>query len=122
MVVKDALLAVIERNRGAHRQIFIEALEGYRKQAIELLEEQIGRAKSGKNFKVQFQLVQPMDHTRDYDRIIGMLKMNTGGYVELSEDDYRAYVMDDWAWKNQFLATNSRYSQTALSGFDPTQG
>ncbi len=51
-----------------------------------------------------------MDRTRDYDRVISMLKMDLTDTVELSESDYSQYVLDDWQWKRQFLGSNRAYS------------
>jgi hypothetical protein len=41
--------------------------------------------------------------------------MCTESHVELSEQEFGQYVMDDWAWKRQFLLSNSAYSATAAN-------
>jgi len=30
--------------------------------------------------------------------------------IELMEDDFQHYVMDDWSWKEQFTTINSFYA------------
>lgn len=114
-VVKTLLLDILKKNRDAHRKIFEEAQEGYRSQAIKLFEAELVRAKAGKRFQVSFSLVQPSDQTKDYDRVIGMLEMDTEHDVLLSEKDYQSYVLDDWQWKQNFLFSNSSYSDTAAA-------
>lgn len=116
-VNKAHLLTKLKENREKHRAIFLEALEGYRKEAIRQLEAQLARAKSSKKFTVYINLTQPSDQTKDYDRAIGMLNMSLDTEIALSEQDYKNYVLDDWTWKSQFLASNSAYSATAAGQY-----
>lgn len=114
-VQKVSLTEQVRANRKQHHTIFLEAVEGYRRQAVQLLEGHIARIKSGKVQQVYVSLPYPVDHTRDYDRVLAMLDMEIGDTVELSEQEFAQYVMDDWAWKREFLATNSAYSVTAAT-------
>ncbi len=106
------LLTKIKINREAHRQIFLEASEGYRKAAIAELDSMLADAKEGKKIRRVLTLVQPMDQTKDYDRAIGMLEMSVDDVVELGEMDFRCYVLDEWQWKDQFRSSNVGYSKT----------
>ena len=115
-VKKAELLAILEKNRDAHHGIFLEAQEGFRKVVISELEKHLKLARNGKQqIKQYMALPEPEDHTRDYERVISMLKMDLSDTVELSERDYAQYVQDDWAWKRQFLGTNRIYSAKAAS-------
>lgn len=114
-VQKDELAAIITKNRDAHREIFLESVEGYRKRVVEILEDHIKRVRSGKLERVSISLPEPADHTRDYDRALGMLEMSVDDEVVIDEQRYSELVMDDWGWKNQFLTTNSAYSATAAA-------
>lgn len=121
-VKKNDLLKVMEENRKKHRAIFEEAFANYRKQAISELEVMLDDARKGKNIQRAVTLSPPADHTRDYDRVIGMLKMTTKEEIELAEHDYGAYVMDDWSWKRNFLVSNSRYSKSASDTLATLEG
>ncbi len=112
-VKKSDLLEKIKKNKDTHRAIFEEAVEGYRAQAIGLLEDHIAAIKAGKVQRVHISLPQPEDHTNDYDRVLAMLDMELADEITLDEDDFAAYVMDDWVWKRQFLTGNAMYSATA---------
>lgn len=112
-VDKAELLNILQKNRDKHRAIFEEALEGYKKEVIALLEKKLATVKRGKIVSHIIRLETPRDQTKDYDRVIGMLNMSTETEVELTEQDYSQYVLDDWTWKNQFLHSNSFYSKTA---------
>ena len=106
---KNELLEKIRANRAAHRQIFEEALEGYRQRAIRILDEQIKDLRDGKTPQIIFGLDRPQDHTRDYDRVIMRLDMHQGSVFLLSEQDFAQYVLDDWNWKRQWAVSNSGY-------------
>jgi hypothetical protein len=112
-VKKAALLKILRKNRAEHRQIFEEAIEGYRKAVIKEFEHRLNEIKAGKKIDVIIRLQQPQDQTKDYDRVIGMLEMSVDDVVELDEQSYKQYVMDDWSWTNNFLSSNSTYSVTA---------
>lgn len=112
-VKKTNLLNVLKENRERHQKIFEEALEGFRKLAIEKLDESLTRAKAGQKFRIYFGLQEPVNQTKDYDRAIRMMELAVDEVIELSERDFQQYVMDDWNWKGQFLTTNSAYSVMA---------
>jgi len=108
-IKKDELLAAVKKNREGHRAVFEEALEGYRKQAVAELEAILAEAKAGKRIRRGVSLIEPTDQTREYDRIIRALEMSTDQVIELSEGEFAQYVMDDWHWKGQFIATTQAY-------------
>lgn len=113
-VRKADLLAKIRANRQEHREIFEEALEGYKAEALRNLEDHIDRLKRGKLRHVYIAMPVPQDHTSDYDRVIAMLEMDVSDEVELSEGEFARYVLDDWQWQDQFLTTASNYSRKAF--------
>lgn len=112
-VSKKDLLKSLQENRDAHHDIFLEAVDGYRIEAVKQLEVHIKRIQKGSLKRVYVVLATPEDHTVDYDNAIGMLKMSLDDTVDLDEDAYRHFVMDQWDWKNAFLTTNSVYSASA---------
>lgn len=114
-IEKSKLLEILTTNRTAHRGIFEEAVEGYRKKATQMLNENLDAIKANKNHRVGIYLPVPEDHTRDYDRAIQMVNMTTDAEIVLAEQDFKSFVMDDWAWANQFLTSNSAYSEGAAA-------
>lgn len=109
-VKKDELLAVLESNLVKHRTVFEDALEGYRKHAIEVLNTKIAALKAGRQPAINIMLDRPEDHTRDYERVIGMVKADIGDTFELSEQDFGQYWHDDWNWKRQWAKLSSSYA------------
>lgn len=115
-VKKADLVAAVEKNRAGHRKIFEEALDGYKAKQVELLEAQLKRLRAGKRLPMMgYYLPVPEDHTKDYDRVLRMLEMSLFDVVEISQEDFAKYVMDDWEWRRSFLASNSAYSSTAAA-------
>ncbi len=112
-VKKADLLGILRKNRDAHKAVFLEAQEGFRKAVVAALEQRLEVARKGKRVDQYLHLAEPENRTRDYDRTISMLEMDLSDTVELSETDYAQYVLDDWDWKRQFLGTNRAYSSSA---------
>lgn len=112
-VDKQQLLTIIQANKAKHREIFLEALEGYRKKLLETLENQIEQVKKRKSIDVVIHFPEPRDQTEDYERVIGMLEMSKDTEIELSEQNYAMYVMDDWQGTREWLHTQQRYSHNA---------
>lgn len=119
LVKRDELKAKVYANRAAHRKIFEEALAGYRKKSLELLEEHIEEVRKGQIVRVVVNLPFPEDHTSDYDRVIMMLEMSVEEELQIDEESFANYVMDQWSWTRAFLASNSAYSATARHKLTP---
>ena len=114
-IKKSDLLSKITENRGQHRRIFEEALVGYRAAAIDELDRALKDAREGRRIRRGMTLVEPLDHTAEYDSVIEMLKMSVDDVIELNWGAFLSYVRDEWEWKRQFLVTNSKYSSVAAS-------
>lgn len=108
-VQKAQLLEILKANRTQHREVFLKAVEGYRAEAIALLEAHIDRLAVGKLVQVHVNMASPTDQTADYDRVIGMLEMGEDAVVLLSEQDYSQYVLDKWQWKQAWAISNKKY-------------
>lgn len=122
-VKKDELLDVLSRNRAKHREVFDAALEGYRKHALVVLKGKVKALSEGRQPEIRIMIERPEDHTRDYDRVIGMVNADQGDTFELSETDFAQYWEDDWQWKRQWAKMSSTYateSYTANYGAVPS--
>lgn len=113
-VDKEELLRRLSANKATHRDVFRAAITGYREKALDRLETRIRQLKDGKLPDLYIDLAVPEDHTRDYDRVIEMIMMHIDDTFDLTEQDFRAYVMDDWAWKRQWTDTSRTYADLAV--------
>jgi hypothetical protein len=105
------LLKILKLNRAGHRENYEKAFDGYRKECIRVLEQNLNLLKEGKKQAVQFSEIPPDDHTEDYDRVIAMLEMSVDKTIELTASDFAQYVQDNWVWKHSWTASNSKYSE-----------
>ncbi|MCP5058990.1 MAG: hypothetical protein GY937_19985 [bacterium] len=110
-VEKIGLKRALEQNLRKHRSDFEDALEGYKKRAVELLEEHIERIRNGKVEEVYVQLPRPVDHTPEYKRALAMVGASVDDQIELSKDEFAQLWLDDWSWKREFLETSRMYTQ-----------
>lgn len=117
-VRRAELLSALTANRTAHQAIFEEAVKGYKAQAERLLTQHLKAVRNGRMQQVAVYMDVPVNHTKDYDRVIKMVEMSVPDEVQLTGRDFASYVMDDWTWKQQFLTTNSTYSVTAAAALD----
>ncbi len=111
----ETLRLTIASNRDRHSRIFEEAWIGYTKHIASQLQRMHDRIVAGKRVDL-YELIQapvPKDHTKDYDLALDMLKWHEEETYELSMDDFRAYVKDQWAWKDEFIGTASTYTRAA---------
>lgn len=108
-VKKEELLGILKKNCSTHKAIFEEAQKGYREEAIRLLDKALKDARDGRTITTFIQLDAPMNQTEDYIRAIKMVEMSVDDNIEISETDFRNYVLDEWAWKHNFDVTNAFY-------------
>lgn len=112
-VKKGLLIESLRKNKDTHRATFEKALDDYKVAVVAELEERLEDARKGKRLNQTFFLQQPEDHTRDYERVIKQLEMDVDDEVDLSEQEFAAYVMDQWSWTQQFTQTSQMYNTMA---------
>lgn len=108
-VDKKELQEVLIKNRDKHQAAYKEAFEGYINASIESLEKILVKFKSGETTKVKWDESRPTNNTKDYDRVIKMLKMSIDESIELTSDEFANFVQDDWHWKDHWTLSNSKY-------------
>ena len=106
---RQGVLEVLKTNRAAHRDLYEKAMEGYKIQVTEFLEERLEQIKNNDPKQVTLNLPLPEDHTGDYDEIIGMLEANQADEILLQQHDYRTYILDKWGWSDAWTTSNTAY-------------
>jgi hypothetical protein len=109
--VKQLLNHLIE-NRAKHVVDFDEAMSGYRKAMIDALTAKLKAAKKEEDVDHSIQVTRPISYLAHYDEAISMLEWTTQSEVELDRMQFKQYVRDEWAWKQQFIATSAMYKST----------
>lgn len=98
-VKKEELLDKLRQNRDEHLDIFLKAQEKYRELVIEQLYIALEKARSGKEIITFIALQEPINQSKDYNRVISMLEMSVDDHITLSETEFSQYVLNDWQWK-----------------------
>lgn len=112
-IKRDVLLDILKKNRDEHRAIFLEAQKKYREEVITHLDRMLQDARDNKRIRTRVELIEPSDHTVEYERAIRMLELSTDDIIELTEHEFTAYVMDEWTWSRQWALSNAGYSTSA---------
>jgi AAA15 family ATPase/GTPase len=61
-------------------------------------------------------LTPPVDATKMYDEYIAFLSMAQNATMEITPDEYKSIVADDWSWARQAKVTNSFYASSPFNG------
>ena len=110
---KTALIAILQTNMRAHKDVYEVALAKYRETAIAGLDALIARVRAGESVLLSVHAPVPEDHTNDYRRAIGMLDADISDTVTLSEDAYSKLVDDEWEWTASWTTSNTFYGISA---------
>lgn len=119
-VEKANLVDIVKKNRKKHEQLFDEALEAFHKQVESAYDKITKKATSKKGLAladarmILSKPTKPTNNLNDYDRVLGMLKLETHDQVKLTAEEYEQFVEDNWAWKGrfneQYFATTGKFS------------
>jgi hypothetical protein len=115
---RQDLLERLVANRDRHASVVKEALAGYVKRARDEVVARLNELEKGRPVALYFSLQPPADMTSAYDTVIEMLRMSQDRTIELSAQEFRCLVQDEWDWSELFWSTNKTYSQTAKSVAD----
>lgn len=110
-IKKTELVGIIEQNKREHREIFLQAQNKYRERVIAELDSRLERARAGKNpaLRELTMIIEPQDHTGEYERALKMLGLSVDDVIELDEQRFRCLVQDEWEWSRQWAMSNSGY-------------
>jgi hypothetical protein len=106
------LIKKLERNRTKHVALHARAKVGWKVKQVKALRRAIACVQAGKPTG-HVMLAKPESHEEEYDRVIGMLRMNRTDKVELTAHDYDCFVRDNWQWSAVFASTSNAYANAA---------
>ena len=112
-VDKDRLMLALEQNRSSHTAQYQKARAGYITVTTEQVRGYLNRLLDGELLERAFLPSPPEDHTPDYDDAIEMMAWAQDEFIELTQGQFKQYVMDDWGWKDQWMTSNTAYLDAA---------
>lgn len=116
-VTKEFLLNVLKENKQVHLQEYDDALRVYHETLILHYQDKIEdlecfTTENILDMDTAFDLIKPKSYADKYDLIIDMLECSVDEFVDISQDEYRQYVKDEWNWSQQFNMVKMAYSST----------
>lgn len=111
------LIKILRKNRKKHKKEFVEARLEWRKKATRALQKAADKAKSSNGEKITewplAKLPKPTHHLHSYDDLLVQLEMEVRDTVTLTPREIRSYVQDIWEWHDQWVGTQSLYSNAS---------
>ena len=109
---KKELLNIVVDNRIRHINAYTESVVDYKAAAIKLAKENLELANTGELDKIaKFKVLPPapVSHEKEYDRAIRMLELSIENEITVEEAVFNQLVLDEWHWKNNFVAAGALY-------------
>lgn len=111
-VNRKDLLVIVRENKQKHIKEYDESVADYKTAAVKVAAEHVELAATGdleKIAKIRAMPQRPMSYEKEYDRAIRMLELSVEKEIEVEQDVFNQLVLDEWHWKNQFIASASLY-------------
>lgn len=109
-VQKAKLLKALKDNKKKHDADYASGVASYREEAEKALRKRAIEVRDGKTMSTRFDLPEPRTYSAEYDRAIAMVEWSTEEVLDLDEGDFRAFVLDEWDWKNAFVGSTQVYN------------
>lgn len=111
-VNKQDLLNKLYENKKIHENEFNELNKQYKEDVINGLTELLKEAKKLKDDPIIcLNLLKPDSYISQYSEIIGMLEMSVDDEFEITQEEYKNYVLNIWSWTQRFDNIKSAYSR-----------
>lgn len=107
-VNKAELIAKIEENREAHKVAYDKAERAYKIEALKQLKQLTKEVKEGST-TIRLNLTTPVDNRENYDKIIGMFEWDVADEVELTQQEYNEYILDETEVSRHAAMSNAMY-------------
>lgn len=111
-VNKAELMQILQDNKKKHVKEYEESVKDYKKAALKIAKEHVELAKTGdldKIAKIKAMPGRPNSYEDSYNRAIRMMELSVDEVIELEEQIFNQLVLDEWSWKNAFVATSAMY-------------
>lgn len=111
-VNRKELLKIVTDNKEKHIKDFAESVEDYKAATLKLAEANLELVKTGdleQIAKTKPMPGKPVSYENNYTRAIRMLELSVEKEIDVEEDVFNQLVLDEWSWKNAFVASASLY-------------
>lgn len=110
-VNKTTLIESVKANRIKHEEANKVALEGFYTAVEKELKTLLKQAKSRDlPAHIYLENQKPKEYLADYDTALEMLELSVDTEIEITQEEFKNLVKDEWSWKDVWELSNSRYS------------
>lgn len=123
-VSKNRIHDALTKNRDEHAEKWQKAYDAWRaetlaklkkahhyfRREIEQNQAPCGDGKSRNLRQPSFDMPPPR-YLAEYDRALAQIEWSIDDYIELTQNDFRRYVLDEWDWKISFAS--NKYTEMA---------
>jgi hypothetical protein len=112
MNVRD-LISKLTANKAQHKEDYDLACKQYRSEMIEMLKERIKEIVQDELVPqkyAEFNVPCPISYAHVYDQILKMLEMTDAESVQITSDQFSAWVEDKWDWSDAFNENTISYA------------
>ena len=113
---KDILIDTLEKKLELHKKVYTECMIAFKKNYVNALKQMIKDSKKNK-FSQYIEAEKPQNHTEDYENAIKMIKMSCRNEVELTDTEFKQYILNKWAWMSEFKRIYISNSSSSSSSF-----
>lgn len=116
-VEKQKLLDALHKNKDKHVLEYTESLKGYREEVLKKLSNKVKEIKKTEDkelpgVNLYLSLAVPESHEGEYKVAIDMLEWSIDSHVDLTQQDFKSYILDEWSWKESFTRTAMMYNSS----------
>jgi len=108
-VKKLALIEQLKTNKVKHIKEYEEAVIAYKEEALLQLASQVQRVEEG-SLDARLNLVTPINNSGEYDKVISMFDWEINEDVELEQDEFNEFVLDEFEFARDAKFANTMYS------------
>jgi hypothetical protein len=112
---KIQLINILKENLKKHAEDLDKVLINYRQEMIIKFQDHLTMFKTANTPKDIMELElnmwpqKPISHIDDYNKALRMAELSVDDVIELDEREFSKFVMDEWAWKQEFEMTKTLY-------------
>ena len=110
LLTKAKLIARITENEKKHIIAYNQAVKAYKIEALKQLAELTKAAKSG-DLSLRLNLTTPVDNRKNYSKIREMFEWDNRDEIELEQQEFNEYVLDETEYARHAQMSNSMYLQ-----------
>jgi len=106
------LLKIVKENATKHVADYDEAVADYKLAVVKLAKTNLKLANTGELEqirKIKNLPQSPQNYADNYSRAIRMLELSVEEIIEVEEHIFNQLVLDEWGWKQQFVAQSALY-------------